>query len=407
MIPARPLARSALPRAIRSARAPRTQQARFQSSYSTGNASANSSHIGAGVAGGLAAAVALYGVYYITPAGQMSRKINKTAKEASQKYNEAAQMLQASTPNADQAIDSIKQFAYSYVGWIPGGRQYVDTAFKDFDTVRENHRDEADKLVNDAYRQFQDLAKSGLSMETASKAYDVLADLTKKVGELAGSAIDDILKNHPEAKEKFGGSVDQLKQMGEQYGPDAKKQVDETWKQVKEVMAGGFSVTTVTKAKKLIEEKVEQMKKLGDEAWSKGMEQAKPMLEKNPKIKDLIEKNTDALKSGNAKELFEKARSAVQNGEIRDFEEYINSTVEKAKSKGSQLTGGSLDQYFKMIPSGGEIIPKLKNLSEIAEKHKEEGEKLFKETMDELKQVLDKKSKKAQEIVEKAKKEAK
>lgn len=359
------------------------------------------------MAGGVAAAAVLYGVYTITPAGQMSKKINKTAKEAAQKYNEAAQKLQQSTPDADQAVDYMKKFAYSYVGWVPGGREYVDTAFKDFDTVRQNHKEEADKLVNDAYQQFQGLAKSGLSMETASKAYDVLSDLGKKIADLAGDAIGDILDNHPGLKDKVGGSVDQLKQMGEQYGPDAKKQVDETWKQVKDVMAGGLSASSIAKAKKLIEEKVQQVQKLGDEAWSKGLEQAKPMLEKNPKIKELIENNSDILKSGNAKELFEKAKSAVQNGEIRGFEDYINETVEKAKSKGSQLSSnwGGLDQYFKMIPGGTEILPKLKNLSEVAEKHKDEGEKLLKETIDEVKQVLEKKAKRAEEIANSAKRE--
>lgn len=405
MIPARPLMRTSVPRAIRSARAPRTQQTRFQST--TTSSATSSSHITAGVAGGVATAIALYGVYYISPAGKMARTVNKTAMEASKKYNEATTKLQQNTPSADQAVNYMKEFAYSYVGWIPGGRQYVDAAFKDFDTVRENHKDEADKLVNDAYKQFQDLAKSGLSMETATKAYDVLTDLGKKIADLAGDAFGDIVDNHPGLKDKLGGSADQLKQMGEQYGPEAKKQVDETWKQVKEVMAGGLSAGSLAKAKQLIEEKVEQVKKLGDEAWTKGMEQAKPMLDKNPKIKELIEKNSDLLKSGNAKELFEKAKSSVENGEIRGFEEYINDTVEKAKSKGSQLTGGSFDSYFKMIPSGGEILPKLKNLADVAEKHKEEGEKLLKETVEELKAILEKKAKKAEDIVESAKKETK
>jgi len=406
MIPAKPLARASAQRAIRSARAPRTQQARFQSTSSS--TAAGSSHLGAGVAGGVVAAVTLYGIYYVTPAGQMSRKINKTAKEVNNKYQEAAQKLQANTPDADQAIDSIKQFAYSYVGWVPGGRAYVDTAFNDFETVRKNHREEADKIVNDAYKKFQDVAKSGLSVETASKAYDVLADLSKQIGSLAGDAIGDILENHPELKEKVGGNIDQLKQMGEQYGPEAQKQVDETWKQVKDVMAGGLSATTLNKARKLIQEKVEQVKKLGDEAWKKGLEQAQPLLEKNPKVKELIEKNQDLLKSGNAKELFEKAKGAVESGELGGFEDYVNEAVEKAKSKGSQLSGnwGGIDQYFKMLPQGSEILPQLKNLSEIAEKHKDEGEKLLKETMDELKKVLKTKSEKAQEIVESAKKES-
>ncbi|KAF4470508.1 hypothetical protein FALBO_2562 [Fusarium albosuccineum] len=408
MIPARPLIRSTIPRAARSVRAPR-QQIRLQST-STGNASAgSSSHLAAGVAGGVLGSAIFYGVYSFTPAGQTASKLNKVAKEAEKQYQVAAKKLQQKTPDAEQAVNYIKEFAYSYVGWIPGGRAYVDAAFNDWEKVRENNKDEADKLVNDAYKQFQDLSKSGLTLDTAYKAYDVLADLTKKIANLAGDAISDIIDNHPQVKEKLGGNVDQLKELGDQYGPEAKKQVDETWKQVKDIFASGFSASSIEKARKLIEEKVQQIKKLGDEAWKKGLEQAKPYLDKNPKVKELLEKNADALKQGNAKEVFDKAKSAVDSGDLGDLEKYVKDATEKVKSKGSELTDGwvDLDKYIKQIPKGEDVLQKLQQLGEVAEKHKDEGEKLFQETVEELRQVLEKKSEKAQEIADKAKKEAK
>ncbi|ORY68449.1 uncharacterized protein BCR38DRAFT_455430 [Pseudomassariella vexata] len=413
MLPARSAVRSALPRAAaRSARAPRTQQVRFQSSTvssaSSNNGPSSSSHFASGLAGGAAAAVILYATYTMTPSGKMASGINKTAKEANKKYTEAIQKLQQSTPDADQTVDYIKNFCYSYVSWIPGGRQYVDLAFKDVEKVREKHRDEVDKILNDAYRQFQDVSKSGLSLETAQKSLEVLYDLSKKIGALAGDALGDIIDNHPELKEKFGGSIEQLKQMGDQYGPEAKKQVDETWQQVRDVMSGGLSASNLDKARKLIEEKVEQVKKLGDEAWTKAMEQAKPYLDKNPKVKELVENNADVLKQGNVKELFEKAQAATKSGDMGELESYVNKAIDKTKSKGSQLSGGlGLGQYFDMLPQGGEIMPKLLQLKEAAEKHSQEGEKLLKETMEELRKVLDNKSEKAQQIVDNAKKEAK
>ncbi|KAI6082151.1 hypothetical protein F4821DRAFT_247763 [Hypoxylon rubiginosum] len=412
MLPVRSLGRTGLPRAARSSRTPRTYQTRFQSSSSSSstssNANASSSHFAAGAAGGVAAGAILYSVYLFSPAGKTSRTVNKTIKEVNKKYEEAAKKLQEKTPDTDQTISYIKDFCYSYVSWVPGGRQYVDATFKDIETVRENHRDEVDQILGDAYRQFQDVSKSGLSLETGSKALEVLADLSKKIGSLAASALQDILNNHPELKQKFGGSIDQLNQMGEQYGPEAKKQVDETWNQVKEIVAGGLSASNLDKARKLIQEKVEQVKKLGDEAWKKGMEQAKPYFDKNPKVKELVEKNADALKQGNAKELFDRARSAVESGDTGDFESYIKSTVDKAKSKGSQLSSGTgFEQYFQMIPQGDEIIPKLKQLKEVADKHSKEGEQLIKDTFAEIKQVLEKKSDKAQEIIDKAKNESK
>ncbi|KAK5989197.1 hypothetical protein PT974_10697 [Cladobotryum mycophilum] len=412
MISARSATRLAASRGVRSLNLPK-RQIRFQSSTSssssTGGSAFSNSPLAAGIAGGIAGAGLFYGIYTFTPAGRTASKLNKTLFEANKKYEEAAKKLQEHTPTSDQAIDSIKQFAYSYVGWVPGGRAYVDAAFKDWETVRQNHSEEADKIISDAYKQLQDASKSGLSVETASKAYEVLADVAKKITSLAGDALSDIVDNHPQVKEKLGGNIDQLKQLGEQYGPEAKKQVDETWSQIKDVLSSGISASNLDKARKLIEEKVQQVKKLGDEAWKKGLEEAKPYLDKNPKVKELVEKNADALKQGNVKELFSKAQSAVESDKLGDLESYINKAVEKVGSKGSEITSGwgDLDKYLKMVPQAEEILPKLQQLGKIAEQHKEEGEKLLKETIEDIKRVLEEKSKKAKDIADDAKKEAK
>jgi cell division septum initiation protein DivIVA len=360
------------------------------------------------MAGGLTAGAILYGAYLYTPSGRTARAFNQYANEANKQYKEASKKLQQNTPDSNQIVDYIKDFCYSYVAWVPGGRQYVDAAFKDYEKVRQNHGEDVDKIIGDAYKQFQKLSKSGLSLETASKAVDILTDLSKKIGGLASDALGDILDNHPQMKEQFGGSIDQLKQMGEAYGPQAKEQVDKTWKQVREVVGGGLTAENLNKAKKIIEEKVEMVRKMGDEAWAKGMEQAKPYLDKNPKIKQLVRENEDVLKRGNASELFERVKKAVESGNLGDLEGYVKKAAgkatDKAKSAGSQL---GLDQYFDMIPEGGEILPRLKQLKELAEKHSEEGQELLKETMDEVKRVLEKKSRKAEEITERAKQEAK
>ncbi|KEY72074.1 hypothetical protein S7711_00091 [Stachybotrys chartarum IBT 7711] len=408
MMPTRCAVRTALPQAARSTRTTAVRQTRFQSSSSSSASGGSSSHVAAGVAGGFAAATVMYGIYLVTPAGKMHRTINKGALEASKKYDEAVKKLQANTPEPSQAIDNLKQFSYTYVAWIPGGRQYVDAVFKDIDTLREDHGEEVNKIVNDTYKRFQDLSKSELSMETATKAYDVLAEFSNEVADLASDAFTDLLDNHPQVKDKFGGSVDQLKQMADQYGPEAKQQVDETWKKAKDIMAGGFTAANIDKARKLVEENVEKLKNFGDEAWKKGLEQAKPYLDKSPKVRELIEKNADALKQGNTKELFEKAKSAVDSSNLGDLEEYVNKAVDQAKSKGSNMSAGlGLEQYFDLIPSGSEILSKMQQLREVAEQHKGEAENLLKETMEEVKKVLEKKSEKAEEIAQKAKKEAK
>lgn len=410
MIPSRSVARS-LPRAARYVKAPRAKQVRLQSttatSSSSGNAQAGVSPFAAGVVGGLTAGGLLYGAYYFSPTGKIARSVNKASKETNKKYQEAAKKLQQNTPGADQTVNYIKDFCYSYVTWIPGGRQYVDTAFDDLEKVRKNNKKDADRIVEDAYKHFQEISKAGLSMESLRRMYDALADLSAKLADLSTDALGDIIDNHPQLKDRFGGSIEQLKQMGDQYGPEAKKQVQETWKQVRHIAAGGLSASNLEKARRLVEDKVQEVQKLGDEAWKKGLEEAKPYLDKNPQVRDIVEKNANALKQ-NPKELFEKAKNAVSSGKTGDLEGYVNKAVEKSKSKGSQLTGGTgLEQYIGQIPSGSDVLSKLQQLKEVAEKHTDESEKLVKETMEELKKVLENKSEKAQGILKKAKEESK
>ncbi|KAL3956104.1 hypothetical protein ACCO45_008950 [Purpureocillium lilacinum] len=401
MIPARQLSRTALPRAARSSRHLPRRQLRSQSTTSS-SSSGGGSHFATGMAGGVAGAGLAYVIYSFTPAGQTASKLNKAAAEANKKYQAAAQEAAAG--------DARRR---------PGRRLHQAVRLLDWETVRENHKEEADKAVNDAYKQFQELSKAGLSLETASRAYDVLAELTRKIADLSGDALSDILDNHPQVKKKLGGTVDQLKDMSGSYGPEAKKQVDETWRQLKDVFAGGFTAANIDKARQLAEDKVKQLRQLGDEAWKKGLEEAKPYLDKSPQVKELVEKNADALRQGNARELFDKARAAAEaatakgssdsQAKFDELKKYVDDAVEKGKKKGKDaaqdwgLDGG----WLEVIPQGSEILPKLRELGQVADKHMEEGEKLLRETVDELKQVLEKKSKRAQEIVQEAEKETK
>ena len=415
----RSLARAAsrTPRTIRTTRLPqRRLQSTTPSSASLPNASnASNSHFVSGVAGGLAGATLLYGIYTFTPSGRAASKINKAAKDANKKYQQAASTLKEKTPSTDQAVDAVKNFCYSYVAWVPGGKQYVDAAFKDFDSIREKHGDDVDKLVAEAYGKFQDIAKSGLSMESATKTYDALTELAQKLARLAGSAADQILENHPQLKDKVGEPISQLKQMGDEYGPEAKKMVDETWDQVSEVLAGGFTAANADKVRKIVEEKVQKMKKFGEQAWQKGMEQAKPYLDKSPKVKELIEKNQDVLKNGDVSGLWKQVKAAADSGDSGKLEEYVKGAVEKAKSAGGKAKGSlmesggvaGLGQLLGGKDTVGEIQKHIEVLSEVVENHSAEGKKLLEETRDDLKRLLEDKAKKAQGIVDSAARKAK
>jgi hypothetical protein len=110
-------------------------------------------------------------------------------------------------------------------------------------------------------------------------------------------------------------------------------------------MVGGIGIGTVEKIMQIVQEKYEKVKQMGDKAWKKGMKQAKPYLDKNPQTKEMIEKNQDALKSGNISELSEK----LKEGNADQIQDYIKQATEKAKNGGM---GKNMEQYMKMIPGG-------------------------------------------------------
>ena len=391
-------------RSIRQLRAPLTRNVRRYATAGeeagSSNASSGLSHgvLGGLIGGGIVLAGG-YGYYHFSGAKTM---VN-TAHQTKAYFDRAQQKLAEATPEPNEILQWLRQTARSYAAFIPGAKGFVDTAFDDLDAIHNKHGDKVDKILKQAYDEIKGVTKDkGMSVETATKVWEILQTRLKEVGELAGDAASDILNNHPELKEKVGGNLDQLKQLGDKYGPEAKKQVDQTWQQIQDIIKGGVSLETASRIRKLVEEKMEVVKKMGDEAWKKGMEQAKPYLDKSPKVKELIENNADALKQGNVTELWEKLKDSVQSGSTEGIEQYVKSAVDKAKSQGSSM-GGDFDKYLKMIPGADKIMPKLSQLQEIGQKHGKEAESLLKETFDEIQQVLSKRVDQAEKLAQKAK----
>ncbi len=173
----------------------------------------------------------------------------------------------------------------------------------------------------------------------------------------------DLLKSNPELKKQY----ESLQSAAAAYGPEAKKQIDDVSSQVKEILAGGLSFSSITKLQTLIKDKSEMIAKLGDQAWEKGLKEAQPYLEKSPQIKEYLEKNKDALKNGqvNVMELFQK----VSSGNIDQLKEYGDSILEKGK-EGAKSMG--LEKYLGMLPNGSEIMEKAQALQNVADKHGKE-----------------------------------
>lgn len=180
--------------------------------------------------------------------------------------------LKESSPEPNKALEWLRSTAKSYAAFIPGGAGYVESVFDDLDAVRNKHGKEVDNIIEEAYAELKGISQEGMSVTTATKAWDILQKHLKRIGDLAGDAAGDIINNHPALKEKVGGNLDQLKQMGEKYGPEAKKQVDETWDQIRDVLKSGMSTSTIPKIQSLVQEKVQKMQELGGKVWDQGME---------------------------------------------------------------------------------------------------------------------------------------
>ena len=177
------------------------------------------------------------------------------------------------TPDANTALSTLKEAAQKYASFIPGARQYVDSAFKDLESIKQKHGEEVDKVVNEAYGELRDVSKKGMNFEAATEMYSILSKHMETLFNLASDAGEDILNNHPELKEKLGGSTDQLKQLGEKYGPKARQQIDETWKQVQDIINTGLNPSNIEKIRSLVQDKMKEIRRMGEEVYKDGKQE--------------------------------------------------------------------------------------------------------------------------------------
>lgn len=369
----------------------RLPSTRFQSTSSeSGTIGTNPALVG-GLAGGTAAFIAGYAWYHFSGA----KTLIKTSKEAQSYLDQAKQTIAEKTPEPNAAFQWLKDTAKSYATLIPGGQDYVDSTFKKLDNIQHEHGEEFDKVVKDAYNELKEISKKGgLNVDTALEASRALQKYLNRLLELGGDVAEDILNSHPQLKERVGGSFEQLKQMGDSYGPQAKEEVNKTWEQITGLLKKGVSADSAKDISNLIQEKREKLQKLGDEAWQKGKEEAQPYLEKSPKIKELVENNTDALKKGNVSELWNLVKESASSGKTEDLQKYVEEKVNQARENGFE----GLDKLSKMIPGGSDLIGQLQSLQSITQEKGKEAGNILEETVGEIKDVLQKRKKQLEEL---------
>ena len=73
------------------------------------------------------------------------------------------------------------------------------------------------------------------------------------------------------------------------------------------------------------------------------------------------------------------------------------------KQGAEQFSSSQLSSWLNSIPNGGQIIPQLQKLKDVAENRGPQAMELAKETLGEIKSVLDKKSSKVEQLYESGK----
>jgi hypothetical protein len=382
------------------------QNVRFQSTEAAKQGGSNGALFG-GLAGGSAALIIGFMFYHFSGARGVVNSIHSAKSTANDAFAKTTQYA----PEPGQAVQWLKETVTSYTRFIPGASTYVDRAFDDLEKIRARHEGEVDEIVQETYYELKNVTKSGFTAESASQAWEVISATFVRIGQLAGDAFEDIIENHPQLKEKIGGQYSQLKQMGEQYGPEAKKQVDETWNEIQSILKSGFSMDSFSKIQKLVQDKSQQIQKYGDQAWQKGIEQAKPLLDKSPQLKELVENNKEKLLKGDLSQLWQKLQEAGKSGDSNDLTNFVKEQVSKASqsASGSSSSGSSsgIEQLLSMIPGGSDIGGTLQQLQEIGQKHGKEAEGLVMSAVDEIKKVLSSKMEEAQKLKDKAEKDVK
>ncbi|QSZ29244.1 hypothetical protein DSL72_003756 [Monilinia vaccinii-corymbosi] len=361
----------------------------------------------AGVAGGALVLVGCYTYYHFSGAKSVVDAYSSTKNQ----FKKATSALSEKAPEPRRAVQWLRGATSSYAALIPGAQSFLDKAFDEVEKVQEKHGEEVDEIVHRMYEELKDLGrKGGLDVQSAVRVWSVLTKALGEIAEVGKDGLGELLDGHPEIREKVGGNLEKLKGMVENLGPDAKGELDDTYKKVSEILAGGVGVGSLEKVRKLIQEKSEKVRKVGEQAWEKGLDEWKADLEKHPKVKQMLEENADLLKSGNVTKIFEQVRRAIESGNTEELGKYIKDAGEKAKDSG---LGQNVQQYAKQaaeklgIPGSEKIWERLQRLQEVAKDHGDELEGLVKSAYEEIGKVVEKKVAEAEKLRGKVEKDVK
>lgn len=277
--------------------------------------------------------------------------------------------VKKATPSPTSAASFFRSVIESQLAAVPGAK----AAFQKFDELAEVHGDEVSDIISKTYNEVWEAVEKG-GDDVSGKVAEILKKRGAQLKDVGIDAGDRILSEHPEVKEKLGYAFDEVKGWTDQYGPEAKKQAEEVYSEIQKMVASGLSVESITRAKKLVEEKKAEVEKLGkkaaQQAYEKGEQQAQEVLKKYPEVKETLYKYKDQLIGGGVSAsaipmIFKQLSGLKGSGEenAQKLKDYIEDTIEKGKKKGSQFADsdtlkdvvGMAQQYLKSIPGGEKV----------------------------------------------------
>lgn len=290
----------------------------------------------------------------------------QTANAAHDYYQKAKNSIVENAPkNPNEVLDFMRHIAKQYAGIVPGAPKIVDNTFDALDHLHETHGAEFDKIMQATYddimkilKEVQDKGLQGIDAATAGKLMSIV---TKRVAELnglgkkvGGDAFEKFEKKYPQIARTLGTSWGELTRLAEHSGPETKKLVDDTVKQVQDIMNKSKDTPdAVNHAKEVVQQKAQQVKEM---VWST----AEKEVESNPELKDLLKENKQAFIAagsdlGSLSEVIEHIREVTKGGtdegKIKELKAFL-----KSKAEGTQSQGwDGLKSWVKSMPGGEEV----------------------------------------------------
>ncbi|KAM0788058.1 hypothetical protein ACM66B_001230 [Microbotryomycetes sp. NB124-2] len=399
----------------------------------SGASGAGSSHAVAGLAGGAAVLLGLYGWYHMSG----TAKVVNTSRQVIEQAQQAKDKLVSQAPSFQDGLGILRSIAKSYAAAIPGAGGAVDATFDQLDKLAKDHGPEVQKLVKDTYDDIVKAAQSG--KDASDKIANVLTEAATKVQKLIGDESQKLLNTlqdkFPDAGNALAQQYEDLNKLADKHGPEASRIASSFYNDAAAIVSkGGLNAQTLESVQNLLRDKTNEVKdftqRAGKDAWQASAKSAGPLLDKLPDVKKLVDDNVSKL--GNVvgeeraqvvKELYGELEKIGKSGKSldemrKDAQKLVESkvgTLEELKKKGAEAGGDLKDQAFKYFESAtgltgiGKTIEgiDLQQLRNVAEKHGEEGQKILSSAYDEIREVLKKHGEQAKQVGEQAAQDAK